>query len=189
MADEKNEQNFHLSHNNSANTPIPNTMPSWSYIPYTSLPPKYEAKEPQAAFHSAFAGAAYKRIRQTLIQEFHGQCSEKLRFLTNMVEGVLRNKNGKRAYLIVLEAFGKPLFVVRNLAHTLQDPVDRGVYMVHLEDALQIWQERQEGFCWEALLLVGIAGIVGYGFSSLFQSSWLPVHPNIRPHALIHFFS
>ena len=169
-------------------------MPSWSYIPYTSLPPKYEAKEPQAAFHSAFAGAAYTRIRQVLLQEFQGQCAEKLRFLANMLNGVLRNTNGRRAYLIVLEAFGKPLFVVRNLAHTLQDPVDRGVYMVHLEDALQIWQERQAGFCWEALLLVGIAGLVGWGVSAALQqnsnwSSYSAWTSNIRPHALIHFFS
>lgn len=175
-------------------------MPPWSYISYTSLNPSYAVKEPVAGFHPMFNIAAHKRIRQLLFKEFHGLKPECLHFLTHMVGGVLRNTNGKRAYLIVLESFGKPLFVIRNIAHTLQDPVDRGVYIVHLEEALHMWHEkdRQEDTCWESFVLVGIACIVAYGLRRLFlshlslmhqDSSWHAWTSYIRPHALMNYFS
>ncbi len=171
-------------------------MPSWSYIPYTSIDAKYLAKEPVTSFHPLFVKAAHTRISRMLFKEFKDIGGTKLHFLQRMMNGILSNKYGQQAYLIVLESFGKPLFVVRNVAHTLQDPWARGVYVIRLEDALHIWRRTREEeggvICWEALVLVGIAGLIGFSLSSLIRgtvppnTSWMA---NIRPHALMSFFS
>jgi hypothetical protein len=169
---------------------LASNMPNWSYIPYTfmnEMENNYLIKEPVACFHPLFAKAAYNRICRELSREFHDITNEKLYFLQRMMDGILRNKHGQQAYLIVLESFGKPLFAIRNLAHTLQDPVERGVYVIHLEDALHVWRQKREegGTCWEALVFVGIVGLIGFTLNSI-SGPWIS---NIRPHALMNFFS
>lgn len=165
-------------------------MPAWSYVPYTSLGDKYIAKEAITSYHPLLSHSAVGRIRRILSLEFQDIPLMKMYFLHRMMDGVLRNKHGKKAYLIVLESFGKPLFVVRNLAHTLQDPADRGVYIIHLEDALHIWHNSKESkhSWWETVLLVGMLGILGYHLTSSLnqETSWVS---NIKPHALMGFFS
>jgi hypothetical protein len=159
-------------------------MPAWSYIPYTFA----YAKEPSACFHPLFADAAYKRICHTLAAEFPDISDEKLYFLQRMMDGILKNKHGQQAHMIVLESFGKPLFILRNLAHTLQDPADRTVYVIHLEDALHIWRiaQKERTTNWEAVAFVGIVGLVGVALS-WFNGTLCT--PNIRPHALMSFYS
>jgi hypothetical protein len=105
-----------------------------------------------------------------------------------MMDGILKNKYGQQAYMIVLESFGKPLFVVRNLGCTLQDPADRGVYVIHLEDALYVWRiaHKERTTHWEAIAFVGIVGLVGVALS-WFNGTLCA--PNIRPHALLSFYS
>lgn len=149
-------------------------MPSWSYIPYIaskSLPPSLLNKEPAAAFHTTMTVAAIRRISATtLLQTFQGLPVEKLHFLQRLLAGVLTNRNGQSAYLIVLESFGKPHLILRNLSHTLQDPKDRHVYIIHLEDALHQWRSRQEsGICWEFMIMLGCIGLVSLGLTSLLQ--------------------
>lgn len=155
-------------------------MPNWSYIPYTSLAPCY-AKDAHAAFHPMMAAAAYRRIRRTLYATFEGQPADKLHFLQCILHGVLTHRRARHAYYIVLESFGKPLFVVRNLAQTLEEVENRHVYMVHLEDALCVWRKREQGW-WEWVALAGLVGVLGY------VAMRYPV-PTLRPHALMGFFS
>ncbi len=104
-------------------------------------------------------------------------------FLQRITDGVLKNGYGKRAYMIVLEAFGKPLFIMRNLAHTLQDPEDRKVYIVHLEEALHVWRERDTATWVEYVAVLGLLGIMG---AAAYAScvSW----PALKPHALMGFY-
>lgn len=162
-------------------------MPNWSYISYTSLPPKYDA--PGVGYHPAMAAAACRRIRRVLMGEFQ-VCDDKMFFLQGIATGTMTNARGTKAYMIVLEAFGKPLFVMRNLVNTLQDPEDRGVYIVHLEEALHVWREREHSreTWWDTALMLGIIGLAGvltYSFVSSLEVKW----PALQPHALIGFFN
>jgi len=162
-----------------------NTMPNWSYIPYTSYVPK---SAPAVGYHPAMAAAACRRIRRVLTGEFHVS-DDKMFFLQRIAAGTMTNAHGTKAYMIVLEAFGKPLFVMRNLANTLQDPEDRGVYIVHLEEALHVWREREQTHetWWDTVLMLGIVGLAGamtYSFVSSVEMKW----PAIKPHALMGFF-
>ncbi len=160
-------------------------MPNWSFIPYTSLPSKYFAvAKATVAFHPATVKAASRRIRRHLFHEF-SVSDDKMYFLQRIVDGLITNGYGRRAHTIVLEAFGKPLFAIRNLAHTLQDPEDRKVYIVHLEEAFHVWRERDTDSWWEYVALLGLAGILGVvGFGCL-HVAW----PSVRPHALMGFYS
>jgi hypothetical protein len=166
-------------------------MPNWSYIPYTSYAskPARILGYPIVGYHPAMAAAACRRIRRVLTGEFQAS-DDKMFFLKRIAEGTLTNGYGKRAYMIVLEAFGKPLFVMRNLANTLQDPEDRGVYIVHLEEALHVWRERTHAdeTWWDTVCMLGIVGIAGvltYSFVSSVEMKW----PVVKPHALMAFFS
>lgn len=161
------------------------TMPNWSYIPYTSLNPKYHA--PSVGYHPAMAAAACRRIRRVLMGEFQIS-DDKMFFLKRIAAGTMTNAHGKKAYMIVLEAFGKPLFIMRNLANTLQDPEDRGVYIVHLEEALHVWRKREHETWWDTVCMLGVVGLAGvltYSFVSSVEMKW----SEIKPHALMAFFS
>jgi hypothetical protein len=158
-------------------------MPNWSYIPYKSLDPHYHIDAP-VAFHPAMAASASQRIRRHLFAAFHVS-EDKMYFLQRITHGVLTNGFGQSAYLIVLEAFGKPMYAMRNLAHTLQDPEDRKVYIVHLEEALHVWKERDKTTWWEcvaALGFLGLVGAVGFGYINVAQ-------PCVKPHALLGFLN
>jgi hypothetical protein len=163
-------------------------MPTWSYIPNTDLPYSCDAN---AAFHPATWHAAFHRIKPALFKTFDNVTVKKLHFLHRLVEGVMKHRNSHTAYQVVFEAFGAPLFCLRNLAHTLQDPADRMVYVIHLEDALHGWLMRKEEWCWESVALVGIAGLLGIGFAYLFinavpSCNWCSY---TRPPASLHLFN
>lgn len=161
-------------------------MPSSSFIPYTT----YSIPEALGAYHSAMCPAAYKRLRSVIVERFYRTQKDNLHFLLCMMHGVLHNKHAAKAYAIVFESFGVPLFVLRNLSHTLQDLEDRMVYVIHLEDALTVWNTRHaEETMWETIALVSAIGIIAagiaWGIVNMIPSS--PV-ANIRPHSLFHFF-
>jgi hypothetical protein len=166
----------------------PLKMPAWSYIPNSTLSYSCVA---DAAFHPATWQAAFHRIKPALFKTFGNVTLKKLHFLHRLIEGVMRHRNSHAAYQVVFEAFGAPLFCLRNLAHTLQDPADRMVYVIHLEDALHgWWVKKGESLCWESTVLLGIAGLLGLGLAYLFihmvpSCNWCGY---TRPPALLNMF-
>jgi hypothetical protein len=120
-------------------------------------------------------------MQPQLFQIFHGATIQKIKFLHMLLEGVLKHPNTHSAYEVILESFGVPLFRIRNLNHTLQDPVDRMVYVIHLEDTLHTWRvHKEESVCWEAWIAIGIAGIVGITLAFLVNAS-LPTPNSTLP--------
>jgi hypothetical protein len=136
-------------------------------IPYTSYP----SSETNAVFHPALWQAACHRIRPQLFKVF-GTSAENHKFLHLLLTGVLKHPRTHESYEIVLESFGVPLFRIRNLAHTLQDPVDRMVYVIHLEESLHAWRIiRDDSVCWEAWVAMGVACLVGIGMAFFLKSA------------------
>jgi hypothetical protein len=157
-------------------------MSTWSYIPYISYP-KTDA---DAAFHPAMQQAAFRRLQSAVFRNFLGVSMERHKFLQRLLDGVLRHEKTATAYEVVLESFGIPLFRLRNLAHTLQDPLDRMVYIIHLEDSLHAWlQFKQDtSMCWEFGAAAGLVIVLGICMT-MFLKGILPTHPIPSP---LHYY-
>ncbi len=162
-------------------------MPTWSYIPYSSLS---SPSSPDAAFHPALWRAAFQRIRPILFRRFGAVSLKRLHFLQRLLEGVLSHPKSRTAYQVVLDAFDTPLFCLQNLAHTLEDPQERMVYVIHLEDALHVWlTQKEEAWCWESLVIVGIAGLLGIGLAYMVTQSVPPCNwCTTQGSPLLHLF-
>ncbi len=81
---------------------------------------------------------------------------------------------GRNAHTIVLESFGKPLFVLRNLGVYTDS-----VFVIHVEEAYAQWKAQKS---WNPWIVAGfcVAGILMAVSNTAF--------PSIRPHAMMGFF-
>lgn len=142
------------------------TDPEWSMWPV------------DAVFHTGTRRASRQRLARRLAVRFAGVEKTKLAAIQAVTTSALIHRWGLRAWSIHIQAFGETLFVIRNTAYTLQDPKDRRVCVLHLENAL-LHRRRLEAqeLGWVEGVVLGVTFLLGAFLA------W-QIHPFIRPPTL-----
>jgi hypothetical protein len=148
------------SASNTTNTS--STKPWYSLYAYTS-DPEWSMWPVDTVVHTSTRRASRRRILTRLATRFADLPSHKIAAVQASVSSALAHRWGYRAWAIHLQAFGETLFVIRNTAYTLQDPKDRRVCVLHLEDVLlrRHTLEVQELTWTEEIMLLGFTFVLG----------------------------
>ncbi len=159
-----------------------------SYIPYMQLTSSLASRPADIAFHPAFWEGAMHRLARTIHADFRDIPAGKQLFLIRLVRGLANHKRAFRAYSILVESFGQPLYHIRNLAKTQQNPDERMVYVMHLDDLYEQWRKREES-CWSAadcLCLTTLVGaLLGIVLAAFTQHT---TQVGIRPHPFLNMY-
>lgn len=126
-------------------------------------------------FHIGTRRASRLRIARRLAVRFADIEKAKLAVIQAATTSALTHRWGLRAWSIHLQAFGETLFVIRNTAYTCQDPQDRRICVLHLENALlhRHHLETQE-LGWVEGVVLGVTFLLGAFLA------W-HIHPLIHP--------
>lgn len=133
---------------------------SWYKVHSYTDDPEWALWPTDAVFHPATRRASRRRIVDRLAIRFAHLSAHKRKAIQTSVCSALAHSWGNKAWAIHLQAFGETLFVLRNSAYTLQDPRDRRVCIVHVDD---VWFRREfpTGFGWVEGLMLGAMFVIG----------------------------
>jgi hypothetical protein len=109
---------------------------------YTILPYKYSDEynmyEVDAVWHPALYRVARRRLAHRLRTRFFHLAATKRHTLIVQTLAALGHRDVRGAWAVVIEASGEVLWVLRNTARSLQDPKDRTICRICLEDIFAV---------------------------------------------------
>lgn len=109
---------------------------SWYSLHAYSEDPEWAMWPVDTVFHTGMRRVSLRRILHRLSIRFAGLEKTKTATIRTAVASALSHRWGYNAWAIHLCAFNETLFVIRNTACTFQNPQERHVCVLHLEDAL-----------------------------------------------------
>lgn len=135
--------------------------PWYSLHAYTD-DPEWSMWPVDTVFHTATRRVSRQRLVHRLAIRFADIEKSKIAAIQTSVASALTHRWGFRAWAIHLQAFGETLFVIRNTACTLQDPKDRRVCVLHLEDILvHRYRLDAEEVGWVHGVVLGVTFLLG----------------------------
>lgn len=161
----------------------PAKMNCTSQTSYTHLPKSIVSYEANGAYHSAMRTAAIVRLIPVLRNHFSNISNTKLRFLELLLHRVFRCDYSLTAHSVIFMTFGKPCFLLRNLAYVLQPTADRKVFVVHLENAMYTMYTETNGLSdgltnWCASILLAGVILFGIGITVMLPLPSVPYNPS-----------
>ena len=127
----------------------------------------YDTLTVDAVFHPATLSSSRRRILGRMDVRFAHIPLHRQQQLKRIVAHAMTHSRGRKAWAILLEVCGDPLFLLRNTACTRQPPHNRSVYRISVD---QYIEEAADGtaslldspsMMWEVATLTGVAILLG----------------------------